>query len=162
MIHRPAVFLKRILLACWAAWLTIVFASNVADALKAVGVLPEGAAFASGNYRFLVETTARYQPPPWLNGLLFGGVICWEGLAAVLFWQAGWRFRGRGKSGRAAVYAAFTVGLTLWAAFVIADEICIAYAVEATHWRLFTAQLATLLAVHLLPEETHEDSAKIA
>jgi hypothetical protein len=28
----------------------------------------------------------------------------------------------------------------------------IAYTVEATHWHLFIAQLATLLAVELLPE----------
>jgi hypothetical protein len=41
--------------------------------------------------------------------------------------------------------------LGLWAAFLVADEVFIAYAVEATHLRLLTAQLATLLAVELLP-----------
>jgi hypothetical protein len=40
----------------------------------------------------------------------------------------------------------------LWAAFVLADELLIAYPVEATHLRLFTAQLATLLTIVLLPE----------
>jgi hypothetical protein len=139
--------LKRTLLASWAAWLSVVFAANVADAMKAVGLLPESWAFASGNYRFLADTTARYGTPGWLNGLLFAGVICWEGAAAVLFWLACWAFRGRGVR-----YAAFTACLSLWLAFALADEVFIAYAVEGTHLRLFTAQLATLLAVELLPE----------
>jgi hypothetical protein len=47
---------------------------------------------------------------------------------------------------------ASAAGLSLWAAFVLADEVFIAYAVEAAHWRLFIAQLVTLLAVELLPE----------
>jgi hypothetical protein len=146
-----AVLLKRSLLALWSVWWTVVFASNVADAAEAGGLLGEGWAFASGNYRFLVETTARYGPPAWLNGLLFGGVIAWEGLAAGLFWRAWWRFGGAASS-RPKVYAAFTAGLVLWLAFLVADELCIAYPVEGTHARLFTAQLATLLAVELLPE----------
>ena len=66
--------------------------------------------------------------------------------AAAAFWWASWNFSHR------AVYAAFTAGVSLWAAFLIADEVCMAYAVSGTHWRLFTAQLATLLAVELLPE----------
>jgi hypothetical protein len=40
----------------------------------------------------------------------------------------------------------------LWAAFVLADEVLIAYSVEATHLRLFAAQLLTLLAIVLLPQ----------
>jgi hypothetical protein len=153
MTGRLVLFLKRALLAFWAAWLTVVLATNVLDAAKALGLLGEGWAFASGNYRFLAETTARYATPGWLNGLLFGGVICWEGLAAGLFWLAWWSFPNK-AAGRRALYAAFTVSLLLWGAFLLADEVFIAYAVAATHLRLFTAQLATLLAVELLPEES--------
>jgi hypothetical protein len=50
------------------------------------------------------------------------------------------------------VYLAFTASLTLWLAFLIADEAFIAYPVEATHLRLFIGQLLTLLAIELLPE----------
>jgi len=148
-----AVFLKRALLLFWAAWLTVVFATNLLDGAKAVGLL-EDWAFASGNYRFLCETTARYGTPGWLNGFLFAGVICWEGAAAALFWLAWKRFRGRGRQGHRTLYAAFTAGLTLRAAFLLADEVFLAYAVAGTHLRLFTAQLATLLAIELLPEDT--------
>ena len=142
--------LKRSLLLFWAVWLTVVFLTNAADAAKAAGLLGESCAFASGNYRFLTETTARYGTPGWANAALFAGVIVWEGLAAALFWRAGWTFGS--SSGRSARHAAFTVSLMLWAAFMIADEVFIAYAVEGTHLRLFIAQLVTLLTVELLPE----------
>jgi hypothetical protein len=151
MWKSPALLLKQALLFFWSAWLTVVFASNLADAAKAARLLPETWAFASGNYRFLVETTARYRTPDWVNGLLFAGVIAWEGAAAVLFWLAWLWFRGRGHGSRL-LYLAFAAGLLLWAGFMIADEVCIAYPVEGTHLRLFTAQLATLLAVELLPD----------
>src|SRR5262249_12068348 len=76
--RRMATFLKRGLLLFWAAWLTVVFTTNLLDAAKAAGLLSDSWAFASGNHRLLVETTARYGTPGWLNGLLFLGVICWE------------------------------------------------------------------------------------
>jgi hypothetical protein len=61
-------------------------------------------------------------------------------------------FRGRGVKRSIIFCAAFTAGLTLWAAFAIADEIFIKYDVEASHLRLFIAQLVMLLAIELLPE----------
>jgi hypothetical protein len=48
-----------------------------------------------------------------------------------LFWGATLRFRLR--------------RLALWAAFLVADEVFVAYAVEGAHLRLFIAQLVTLL-----------------
>jgi hypothetical protein len=148
--------LKRTLLAFWAVWLTVVLATNVLDAGKALGWLEESWAFASGNYHLLAETTSRYGTPAWVNAWLFLGVIGWEGVAALLFWLACWQFRG-GGAGRRSVYAAFTAGLTLWGAFLVADEVFITYAVAGTHLRLFTAQLVTLLAIELLPEGTSPD-----
>ena len=145
------IFLKRALLFFWAIWLSVVFFSNLADALKGFGLLGESWAFASGNFKFIKETTTRYGTPAFVNTLLFIGVIIWEGVAAVLFWRAGWTFRGK-KSGRKALYFAFTASLLLWGAFLIADEVFIAYPVESTHLRLFIAHLLTLLAIELLPE----------
>ena len=151
---RPVVLFKRVLLAGWAAWLSIVFTTNVLDGAKVLGLLAEDWAFASGNYRFLTETTARYGVPAWANAVQFVGVIVWEGIAAVLFWLACRTYRGRGRRNVAILYAAFTASLSLWLAFALADEVFIAYPVEGTHLRLFIAQLATLLAVELLPEGT--------
>jgi hypothetical protein len=150
---RHSVFLKQALLAFWSVWLTLVCLTNVLDGARALGLLDQDWAFASGNYCLLVATTARYETPMWLNGVLFVGVICWEGLAAVLFWLTLLRFRGRaGAEGTPLLYTAFTVSLLLWAGFMIADDVFIAYALEAIHIRLFVAQLMTLLAIELLPE----------
>jgi hypothetical protein len=146
MSDRPSLILKRLLLAFWATWLTIVLVTNVLDAAKSLGVLDRSWAFASGNYQFLTQATARYGAPAWINGVLFAGVIACEATATVLFWLACWRYHGNGE-GRQTQYAAFTVSLLLWGAFLVADEVFIAYAVAVAHLRLFTAQLATLLAI---------------
>jgi hypothetical protein len=145
-------FLKRCLLLCWAIWLSVVFFSNLADAAKAAGLLSQSWAFASGNWKAIKDTTARYNTPDSINALMFGGVIVWEGLTAALFWCAAWRFRGR-KSGRKILYVAFTASLLLWAAFFISDEVFVVYPLEGTHLRIFVAFLVTLLAIELLPEE---------
>ncbi len=73
------IFLKRVLLLFWAVWLSVVFLSNLADALKGIGLLGESWAFASGNFKFMKETTARYGTPDLVNALLFAGVILCEG-----------------------------------------------------------------------------------
>ena len=149
-------FLKRGLLLFWAAWFSVVTATNVCDALQELGLLGPGWRFASGNFAFLAETTARYHVAPWLNATLFLGVITWEATAAALFWLT-WRQTRHVPRKCAAkdapyLYPAFLAGLMLWAAFLLADELLIAYAVEAAHLRLFTAQLASMLAIVLLPE----------
>ncbi len=143
--------LKRLLLFFWAVWLSVVFLSNLADAGKGLGLLGESWAFASGNGKLIQETTARYRTPVVVNAILFAGVILWEGISSVLFWRAALSFRGRG-SARKAVYLAFTTSLLLWGAFLIADEVFIAYPLESSHLRLFVAHLVTLLAIDLLPE----------
>src|SRR5690348_11291678 len=48
MADQYPALLKRLLLLLWALWLTVVLASNVADGCKALGLLGEGWAFASG------------------------------------------------------------------------------------------------------------------
>jgi hypothetical protein len=84
----PVVAFKRFLLVAWAVWLSIVFLSNLADAAKGLGCLGESWAFASGNWKFIRETTARYGTPSLVNGVLFAGIIAWQCVAAGLFWRA--------------------------------------------------------------------------
>ena len=144
---RPASWktLKSGVLMFWAAWFTLVVLTNLFDALKAGRVLPAGWTFASGNWELMLKVTAVHATPVAIVGVLFLGVIAWEAGAAVLFWRA-WAAGGRGG------LAAFTVGLGLWAAFVLADEIFLAYSIEATHLRLFAVQLLSVLALRLLPD----------
>ena len=86
------IMLKRLLLLFWATWFSIVFFSNLADGLKALQWLGSSWAFASGNFQFIKETTARYGTPAWLNGILFAVVILWEGITAALFLASGLEF----------------------------------------------------------------------
>lgn len=147
--------LKRAILLFWALYLTLVLASNVTDALKVLGVLPEAWAFASGNYALVNRVMDIYGTPDAVVALCFAGVLVWEAGAAWLFWRAFGRFRGSDLRGLASVDAAFTASLGLWMAFVLADELFIAYEIaglEATHVRLFVAQLLSLMAVRLLPD----------
>jgi hypothetical protein len=46
----------------------VVFLSNLADAAKALELVGEFWAFASGNWKAIKDTTARYGTPDWVNG----------------------------------------------------------------------------------------------
>ena len=149
--------LKRCLLLFWAVWLSLVVATNVTDGLKALGALPESLPFSSGNYQTILEITSPFGPPAWLPSALFAGVIAWEATSMALFWWTGLTFQGAcAVDRRGRLVATFAVGLGLWAAFQIACEALpsqLSYQIEGTHRGLFTAQLATLLAVMLLPDD---------
>ncbi len=139
--------LKRGVLFFWALWLAIVFLANLCDLLKQRGVLGQGWKFASGNYEQMRRTTERYHLPDAAVTLLFVGVLLWEALAALLMAGALLSFVGGVND---TVYAAFGVSLALWAAFMIADELCMAYETQTTHVAIFVAQMVTLLAICLL------------
>lgn len=143
--------LKLALLLFWAAWFAVVFLTNVFGGLKAMEVLPPSWKFASTNYQAVVKATARYRPPAWLPPVLFMGVVLWQLAVAALFaWAAGaWLLDGR--LDWRAVNLAFGAGIGLWAAFMLADEIVLKYEFERTHELLFIAQLACLVAMHVLP-----------
>jgi hypothetical protein len=131
-----------VIVAGWALYLSIVWLTNALDGLKHLDVLGSGWEFASGNYPFLRRTTDVYSTPAAIDIVLFCGVVVWEALAAGLWWRA--------IGDRTHVYAAATVTLALWVAFIVADEIFLAYDVEETHWRLFIALVASVLAVRVL------------
>lgn len=144
--------LKSGIVLLWALWFSLVTLLNVCDALRTLRVLPTSWAFASGNFAFMQATTKVYRTPDWLTGALFAGVIVWEVLATWLLWRA-W------VSGDLAhIDTAFVVSLALWGAFILADELFLAffvegegsYSVAATHRSLFTAFLVSLMAIHLL------------
>jgi hypothetical protein len=143
--------LKLGLVFFWSLWITLVFLTNLFEGLKILGVLPEGWRFVSGNYKYVSEATSAYDFPHWVTGLLFVGVVFWEGLVVVLFWRAATRYAGSGSDAIGFVDTAFTVNIGLWAAFMFADELFRAYRQQTTHVLLLISQLVSLLAIHLLP-----------
>ncbi|MGD8624103.1 MAG: hypothetical protein PVF47_02225 [Anaerolineae bacterium] len=148
MITLDLDLLKTGLIGFWAVWLTVVWLSNTCEGLKALGLLPERWRWVSGNYR---EITDQVPLPPWATGLLFAGVVAWQTIGVVLFWNALYRYGVNGSGDLAAVYIAFAVTLGLWAGFMVADEVFFIYDQQTTHMLLFIAQLASLMAIVLLP-----------
>ena len=113
-------------------------------------MLGESWKLASKNYEAVAKAVSIYRAPPWLPRLLFGGVVLWQLMAAMLYGRSFVSSCNAGTLDAAAVNAAFAAGLGLCAAFILADEITIKYAYEQSHELLFIAQLATLLALYLL------------
>jgi hypothetical protein len=142
---------KRMVLLYWAAWLSIITATNVFDGLRALGALPQSFAFTSSNWGWINQTMDPLGVPRTVQGSLFLSAVAWEALAGALFWRACVAYRGRPLRHEPEVIAACGVNLGLWAAFQVLDEVFLAYQPEAVHRMIFLNQLATLLALHLLP-----------
>jgi hypothetical protein len=144
--------LKQGLILFWTLWITLVFLHNVADALKELGVLPESWRFASMNFNGIREISGEDHPlPRWVAGILFAGVIAWQGMIAYLFWETlmnSIAMRGLDQDG---VITAFGANLALWVAFMLSDEGFGQYELLAAHLRIFTSQIITLLFLLLVP-----------
>ena len=142
--------LKLALLAFWAAWFAIVFLTNLFGALKAAGKLPPDWKFAAPNYELVRKAVSLYAAPAWVPRFLFLGVLAWQAAAAILFVRAFANSWILGTIAMAQADLAFGAGILLWAAFMIADEITIRYAMETPHELLLVAQIACLLLIHVV------------
>lgn len=141
-------YLIRALQLVWALWFSIVTATNIADALRELGVLPSSWTLVSGNFALLERTTAVHGVPSAINGLLFGGVIAWELTASALFWRGiALDLRSDRARAQAALLRAFTSAIALFGAFLLADEIFVAYAMEGKHLQLLIALLVSVVAI---------------
>ena len=157
---QPAALLgiKRSLLLFWAAWLSVVVTTNVLDVMKVLGRLPDSFKFVSGNWHWINQVMDPVGVPRRLQVILFAGAIAWEALAAVLFWLAVARYRGRPLVQERATMNACGVNLALWAAFQVLDEVFLAYQPEGVHRAIFLSQIVTLLSLHLLSPHAADDS----
>jgi hypothetical protein len=150
------------ILCFWASYFTVVFGSNAGDALKQLGLLSESFAFASGNYALVYRVTRIYGVTSTAVAALFAGVLAWQIAAALSFWRA-FLFAARDRGQSLGVNTAFVLGLGLWAAFILLDEILIAYetpGLETTHLGLLSAQLLSLVVFHSLLARTQAASAR--
>jgi hypothetical protein len=132
--------LAPVLLGFWCLYFAIVTLSNLTDLLRSIHVLPADWAWISGNLAFIATSTAKISVPAGLSSVLLAGVIVWQSLASILFWRA------LRRGDRASMGPAFVVSLSLWATFILLDEILLIFetGAEATHLRLFIAELVSL------------------
>jgi hypothetical protein len=144
--------IKRTTLLFWAAWLSVVTTTNLLDASRALGVLPESFKFVSGNWSWINQVMDPLGVPRGLQAAMFAGVIAWEAFGAALFWRALASYRGRPLAQEKPTVQACGVNLGLWSAFQVLDEVFLAYQPEGVHRVIFVSQIATLLLLHLLPD----------
>lgn len=143
--------LKLGLLSFWGLWFVLVFFTNLFEGLKVLHRISWTWKFASHNYQPVVLATAEYHAPLWLAKVLFSGVLLWQLITVLIF---GWAIAASLEQVSldwGLVDAAFAAGLSLWGAFMLADEFFKEYDTERTHVQLFIAQLVTVVALHILP-----------
>lgn len=145
--------LKQGIILFWAVWLSLVLLLNFLDVAKNLKLLPETWKFNSGNFWFMQNVVKVYGTPNPLTWIMYISAIIWEVVAVYLLWAALGSFD---PNNLRLVNLAFMVNLALWAAFVVMDELFLAFLVPGfnimeTHRSLFTANLVSLMAIHLLP-----------
>jgi uncharacterized membrane protein len=132
----------RVQLLVVAVWITIVVIGNVIDALCAVGVLPKGAPFASGNLA-LIGTVLAKLAIVRASPLAFAIAIFLEALSAFWLWAAVRRRDHRSED------LAFAILLALFGGFVAVDELAGLYELESVHRSLVTFVAVLYLVVRL-------------
>lgn len=145
--------IKQGIILFWAVWLSLVVLLNLLDVAKNLSLLPQTWKFNSGNFPFMQAVVKVYGTPNPLTWVMYISAIIWEIVAIFLLWSALGSFDPQHLR---LVNLAFLVNLALWAAFVVMDEIFLAFLVPGfnimeTHRSLFTANLVSLMAIHLLP-----------
>ena len=139
--------IKRIVVLFWALFFTIVFATNLCDAFREIGMLPKDWAFASGNFGFVKQAVVIFSLPDGFTWTLYGLIILLELTIAFLFWKT-WRNGDalRSSDGRSAA-TAFGAAIILWSVFLLSDEFFIVYdrlsGAEEGHFTGLIAQVVT-------------------
>lgn len=143
--------LSRSLLLFWSAWFSIVFSSNLADGLQQAGFLPEEWRFASGNFDLIAQSIDIYSfGKPWA-AVLFAGVLIAQLAITFLFWRASFAHDSLTEPDDRKVLQAFSLGIGLFAAFLVMDEILVVYhrfsGLETTHFLILCALLLSYLVI---------------
>lgn len=158
-----AVLLARGLILLWSGWLSIVFASNLADGLKTAGWLPSSWLFASGNLSLVHATIEFYSLSMTFAVVLFAGVVLVQLAGSVLLWRAFLDPEAVVARGRPKVIQAFCLPIGLFATFLLVDELFIVYdrlpAIETTHLLVLCALLLSVVAITVLGESASRGGA---
>lgn len=144
--------LGRGLLLFWASWFSVVFASNLTDAMQQAGILPSGWHFVSGNFGMIRQSVEIYGLGVAFAALLFVGVLLVQLGAATFFWRAFLSRKVAPKSDPN-VLRAFAAGIGMFAAFLLADEIFVVYerlaGIATTHLLVLCALLLSYLVIRI-------------
>ncbi len=145
--------LRRGLLLFWSSWFSVVFSTNLADGLRQAGLLPTEWRFASGNFELIRQSIGIYSLGQSWAVFLFAAVVLVQLGAAALFWRAFLERDTGTRPDHPKVPQAFSLGIGLFAAFLVADELFIVYdrisGLETTHLLVLCGLLLSYLVIHV-------------
>ncbi|MFB6283120.1 MAG: hypothetical protein ABEK59_04195 [Halobacteria archaeon] len=131
------------LLAFLFVWIGIVTVTNIINGLDILGLAGGDIPFSSGNYEMMRDKASHLNPPEFLLGALFVGVIIWEFVIFLLFGNAIRNYCHRN------VTQAYGVSFGLFAGFIIIDDIIGAFGIENSHRNILIMLIATYLYIYL-------------
>lgn len=141
---------KRLLLAFWTMFFSMVALTNFIDLMGELGVF-HWTFLNSGNFEYMREIVKVYDVSSGLTKLLLAGAFLIELIAACLFWRALLAF-GRQPVGRGRAFQALCWGTFVWLSFVFMTEFFVAYGGESVFRELLTIMIGTGLALVLVPD----------
>lgn len=136
-----------LLLTFWAAWFLIVFSTNVADFLIYSGILPHNILYGSHNREFLLKVFSIYHTSTGLVNAIFLLGCIFEGMIAILFATAAYAFFKGHLSKWQWTQTAFLLSFFFLIAFILMDEILIAYQLEKGHLLLLILNIVSFIAI---------------
>jgi hypothetical protein len=143
--------LKRLLLAFWTMYFSMIALTNGVDVLDEFGVA-RWKFLNSGNFDYLRSVVKVYEVGPGPTKAMLLAAFAIEIVGAIAFWRALLRF-GRRPGGRTAALQAICWGTAVWIAFVFMTEFFVAYQSESVFRELLALMIGTALAVTLVPDD---------
>lgn len=153
-------YFKLMVLLLWACWFCLAGASNLFEFMHAFKILPETWLFRADNYAALTKVVNIYSTPSSILNFLFICDFTAQFLCGILFFIAFFCFWRDCASKWFFVNFAFIISIGLWSAFLVFQEIFLAFmtipGISRTFVGLSTYEMLTLIAIHLLPHRSNK------
>ncbi len=142
----PGAILRRLVLAFWAMYFSMVAITNAVDLLGELGAV-HWTFLNSGNFDYMRSIVKVYDVGATPTKLLLAGALAVEIAGAVLFWRALLRPRTR------VALQAVCWSVAVWIAFTFMTELFLAYTSESPFRELLLLAIGTGLVIALVPED---------
>jgi hypothetical protein len=143
--------LKRLLLAFWAMYFSMVALTNLIDLLGQLGAL-HWTFLDSGNFAYLRSVVKVYGVGRDVTKVLLAGAWLIAVVGAILFWRA-LAASGPGGGGSRRTFEALCWGVLVWLSFTFMTEFFVAYPAESVFRELLVLMIATAVALVVIPDE---------
>lgn len=145
---------KKIIILFWMLWWFIALWTDVIGAIRHINWINVAWAIDT-NYPFLVESLKIYNVPEWVPVFLFGGIILWLFINAILFLYACMALYQPQNIWLKRASVAFIISLIFWLVLFLADQLVMKFDLEENHMVQGGFELLTFLCIYLLPNKNN-------